>query len=241
MTGTKQKHNCGAFSISCTNCNLNQLCIPFTLDDNELRKLDDLIQRKKPYQKSQTLFDAGQPLKTLYAVRSGSFKSYLVDNDGTEQITAFHLPGDIIGFDALSTNKHITFAQALETSMVCEIPFTTVEDLSGHMPNLRQQITRLMSSEISNDQAMFMLLNKKSAEQRICSFIASLSNRFSERSLSSTTFRLPMTRAEIGNYLGLTVETVSRIFSKLQKLGVISIDGKFITVLDLPKVENLVN
>ena len=164
-----------------------------------------------------------------------------MDDDGTEQITAFHLPGDIIGFDALSTNSHITYSQAMETSMVCEIPYTTIEDLSGHMPNLRQQITRLMSNEIKSDQSMFMLLNKKTAEQRICSFISTLSNRFSERNLSSTTFRLPMTRAEIGNYLGLTVETVSRIFSKLQKLGIIAIDGKFISVLDLPKVENLVN
>lgn len=241
MTGTKQKHNCGSFSISCANCNLSQLCIPFTLEESELEKLDDLIERKKPYQKNQTLFDAGQPLKTLFAVRSGSFKSYLVDDDGTEQITAFHLPGDIIGFDALSTNSHITYSQAMETSMVCEIPYTTIEDLSGHMPNLRQQITRLMSNEIKSDQSMFMLLNKKTAEQRICSFISTLSNRFSERNLSSTTFRLPMTRAEIGNYLGLTVETVSRIFSKLQKLGIIAIDGKFISVLDLPKVENLVN
>jgi CRP/FNR family transcriptional regulator len=229
----------GGYSISCSNCSLNQLCIPFSLDVNELRTLDEVIERKKPFHKGDCLFEAGQSLKSLFAVRSGSFKSYLVDEQGVEQITAFHLPGDVIGFDALSGKSHKTYSQALETSMVCEIPFTTMDELSDRMPKLRGQITRLMSDEITSDQSMFMLLNKKSADERIASFLCSLSDRFGERNLSRSSFRLTMTRGEIGNYLGLTVETVSRIFSKFQKTGYIAVDGKLIEIMDVDKLRRL--
>ena len=148
------------------------------------------------------------------------------------EITAFHLPGDLIGFDALGDKTHKSFSTALETAMVCEIPYATVEELSDRMPKLRTQINRLMSNEISQDQAMFMLLNKKTAEQRIAQFLFGLSERFGERKLSKQSYRLSMTRGEIGNYLGLTVETVSRIFSKFQKNNLIKVDGKFVEILD---------
>ena len=230
---------CRGFSISCANCSLNQLCIPFSLDENELRTLDDVIERKKPFHKGDCLFEAGQPLKSLFAVRSGSIKSFLVDDQGVEQITGFHLPGDIVGFDALSAKSHPTYSQALETSMVCEIPFSTMDELSERMPKLRTQINRLMSNEITEDQNMMMLLNKKSADERLASFIVSLSDRFGERNLSRNSFRLTMTRSEIGNYLGLTVETVSRIFSKFQKAEYIKVDGKLIEILDVESLRNL--
>lgn len=239
MTQLRTKSQCGQFSISCSNCNLNQLCLPFSLNNEELNRLDDLIERKKPYQKNQYLFEAKQPLGALYAVRSGSFKSFLIDENGTEQITGFHLPGDIIGFDGISDKTYKTYAQALETSMVCEIPFNTIDNLSSTMPSLRQQVQRLMSNEISADQSMFMLLSKKTAEQRICTFLVSLSKRFDERNLSAANFRLTMTRAEIGNYLGLTVETVSRIISKLQKRELINLDGKFVEILSLDGLKQL--
>jgi len=230
MTQTDKK--CPGFSISCTNCSLNQLCIPFTLDETELRTLDNMIERKKPFHKGDILFDANQKLSSLFAVRSGSFKSFLVDERGNEQITGFHLPGDLVGFDALSNQIHPTYAQSLETSMVCEIPVTTIEELSGTMPKLRTQINRLMSTEIAQDQNMMMLLNRRTADERVAAFILSLAKRFGERNLSSNSFRLSMTRGEIGNYLGLTVETISRIFSKLQKANLIKVDGKFVEILD---------
>jgi CRP/FNR family transcriptional regulator len=239
MAANQSGKKCDGYSISCSNCSLNQLCVSFTLDENELRTLDDVIERKKPFHKGDCVFEAGQKLKALYAVRSGSFKSYLVDDQGVEQITAFHLPGDVIGFDAIANKSHRTISQALETSMVCEIPYTTLEDLAAKMPSLRNQITRLMSNEISEDQAMFMLLNKKSADERIASFILTLSQRFGERNLSRTSFRLTMTRGEIGNYLGLTVETVSRIFSKFQKANLISVDGKLIEIIDMDGLKSL--
>lgn len=227
------KKDCTGYSISCQNCNLSELCLPFSLQENELQQLDILIERKKPYQKNQMLIEQGERLQKLYAVRSGSFKTYIVDNEGVEQITGFHLPGDVIGFDGLATKHHKSYCQALETSMVCEIPFTTIDDLSETMPALRHQINRLMSNEIFSDQSMFMLLTKKTAEQRICSFLLSLSERFKQRQLSAFSFKLNMTRNDIGNYLGLTVETVSRVFSKLKNAGIVELDGKYITIIDL--------
>lgn len=226
------------FAIHCQSCSFSQLCLPFNLNENELGKLDDIIQRKKPFQKNQRLFQAGEELHALYAVRSGSFKSFTVSEDGEEQITAFHLPGEIIGFDGLIQNRHQSFAQALETSMVCEIPYTTLDELSGDFPKLRQQIMRLMSNEIQQDQEMFMLLNKRTAEERLAYFIASLSTRFYSRGFSAHEFRLTMTRGEIGNYLGLTVETISRLLTRFQKEELIAVDGKLIQILNSQGLEN---
>lgn len=156
----------GGCAIHCQDCSISQLCIPFTLNEHELDQLDNIIERKKPIQKGQTLFKAGDELKSLYAIRSGTIKSYTITEQGDEQITGFHLAGDLVGFDAIGTGHHPSFAQALETSMVCEIPFETLDDLSGKMPNLRQQMMRLMSGEIKGDQDMILLLSKKNAEER---------------------------------------------------------------------------
>ncbi|GGA70667.1 transcriptional regulator FNR [Neiella marina] len=208
------------------------MCIPFSLNSNELDQLDDIIERKKPIHKGDELFKAGDNLKSLYAIRSGSVKSYTITENGEEQITGFHLAGDLVGFDAISRDHHPSFAEALETSMVCEIPFETLDDLCGKMPKLRQQIMRLMSTEIGSDQNMLLLLSKKSAEERLASFIYELSRRFGERGFSSREFRLTMTRGDIGNYLGLTVETISRLLGRFQKSGMIAVQGKYITVLD---------
>ena len=139
---------------------------------------------------------------------------------------------DLVGFDAISKMAHQSFSQALETSMICEIPFDTLDELAGKLPKLRQQIMRLMSSEITYDQEMLLLLNKKSAEERLASFIYNLSERFGERGFSRKEFRFTMTRGEIGNYLGLTVETISRLLSRFQKADLIKVEGKFITILD---------
>ncbi len=231
-----QKPGC---QISCNNCSISQLCIPVSLNQDEMGKLDDIIERKKPLHKGDFLFEAEQPLRAIYAVRSGSFKSYTLAENGEEQITGFHLAGDIVGFDGISTMSHRSFAQAMETAMVCEIPFTTLDELAGKLPKLRQQILRMMSNEINYDQEMLLLLNKKTAEERLAAFLNNLSARFGERGFSRKEFRLTMTRGEIGNYLGLTVETISRLLSRFQKAQVIKVEGKFITVLDGAELENL--
>ncbi len=199
----------GGCAIHCQDCSISQLCIPFTLNEHELDQLDNIIERKKPIQKGQTLFKAGDELKSLYAIRSGTIKSYTITEQGDEQITGFHLAGDLVGFDAIGSGHHPSFAQALETSMVCEIPFETLDDLSGKMPNLRQQMMRLMSGEIKGDQDMILLLSKKNAEERLAAFIYNLSRRFA---------------------LGLTVETISRLLGRFQKSGMLAVKGKYITI-----------
>lgn len=229
----------GGCAIHCQDCSISQLCIPFTLNEHELDQLDNIIERKKPIQKGQTLFKAGDELKSLYAIRSGTIKSYTITEEGDEQITGFHLAGDLVGFDAIINHKHLSFAQALETSMVCEIPFETLDDLSGKMPNLRQQIMRLMSSEIRDDQEMILLLSKKNAEERLAAFIYNLSRRFAQRGFSAKEFRLTMTRGDIGNYLGLTVETISRLLGRFQKNNTLSVKGKYITINDMYKLTQI--
>ncbi|WP_063656279.1 FNR family transcription factor [Candidatus Arsenophonus triatominarum] len=229
----------GGCAIHCQDCSISQLCIPFTLNEHELDQLDNIIERKKPIQKGQTLFKAGDELKSLYAIRSGTIKSYTITEEGDEQITGFHLAGDLVGFDAIINNQHLSFTQALETSMVCEIPFETLDDLSGKMPNLRQQIMKLMSSEIKDDQEMILLLSKKNAEERLAAFIYNLSRRFAQRGFSAKEFRLTMTRDDIGNYLGLTVETISRLLGRFQKNNTLSVKGKYITINDMYKLTEI--
>ncbi|MCG7535890.1 FNR family transcription factor [Pseudoalteromonas sp. OOF1S-7] len=223
-------------TISCNNCSISQLCLPFSLNGSEMDKLDEIIERKKPLHKGDFLFESGSELNSIFAVRSGSFKSYTLSEQGDEQITGFHLAGDLVGFDAINKMQHQSFAQALETSMVCEIPFDTLDELAGKLPKLRQQIMRLMSSEINYDQEMLLLLNKKTAEERLATFIYNLSNRFGERGFSRKEFRFTMTRGEIGNYLGLTVETISRLLSRFQKAEIIKVEGKFITILNIEEL-----
>lgn len=223
----------GGCAIHCQDCSISQLCIPFTLNEHELDQLDNIIERKKPIQKSQVLFKAGDELTSLYAIRSGTIKTYTISETGEEQITSFQLPGDLVGFDAITDARHPSFAQALETAMVCEIPYDILDDLIGKIPKLRQQMMRLMSSEIQSDQEMILLLSKMNAEERLAAFIYNLSKRYSARGFSSREFRLTMTRGDIGNYLGLTVETISRLLGRFQKLGVLSVQGKYITINDL--------
>lgn len=226
-------------AIHCHDCSMASLCIPFTLSNNELDQLDEIIERKKPIQKGEQVFKSGDPLKSLFAIRSGTIKSYTITEQGDEQITGFHLAGDVIGFDGIHSQSHQSFAQALETSMVCEIPYTTLDELSGTMPSLRQQIMRLMSNEIMSDQEMILLLSKKNDEERLAAFISNLASRFGSRGFSPKEFRLTMTRGDIGNYLGLTVETISRLLGRFQKADLIEVKGKYITILNFEELNQL--
>jgi len=222
--------------IHCQNCSISELCLPFSLNDQELDTLDNIIDRKRPIHKGDNLFQDGETLQSLYAVRSGTFKTFTVNEQGEEQITGFHLAGDLLGFDAIANTEHPSFAQALETAMVCEIPYNTLDSLSNAMPKLKKQILRLMSNEIKTDQDMLTLLNRKNAEQRVATFLATLSQRYHARGLSSSEFRLTMTRSDIGNYIGLTVETISRLLNRFHKNGLIHVDGKLIRILDIEKL-----
>jgi len=226
----------GAQHINCQNCSISELCLPFTLNDQELTTLDDIIDRKRPIHKGDKIFTDGQEMHALFAIRSGTFKTFTVNEQGEEQITGFHLAGDLLGFDAIADTEHKSFAQALETSMVCEIPYDNLDSLSNTMPKLKKQVLRLMSNEIRTDQEMLTLLNRKNAEQRVATFLVSLSDRYHARGLSASEFRLTMTRSDIGNYIGLTVETISRLLNRFHKNGLIKVDGKLITILDIDEL-----
>ncbi|MDP7591974.1 MAG: fumarate/nitrate reduction transcriptional regulator Fnr [Litorilituus sp.] len=222
--------------IKCQNCSISELCLPFTLNEQELSTLDEIIDRKRPVHKGDKIFNDGQELHSLYAIRSGTFKTFTVNEQGEEQITGFHLAGDLLGFDAIADSEHKSFAQALETSMVCEVPYNNLDKLSNTMPKLKKQVLRLMSNEIRTDQEMLTLLNRKNAEQRVATFLVSLSDRYHARGLSATAFRLTMTRSDIGNYIGLTVETISRLLNRFHKNGLIKVDGKLITIIDIDEL-----
>lgn len=219
--------------INCQNCSISELCLPFSLNEQELDSLDNIIDRKKPIHKGEKLFQSGDNMHSLYAVRSGTFKTYKINEHGEQQITGFHLAGDLLGFDALATATHPSFASALETSMVCEIPYNTLDALSNQMPTLKKQILRMMSLEICSDKELLMILNHKNAEQRLATFISNLSDRFKKRGFSPSEFRLTMTRGDIGNYIGLTVETISRILNRFHKDDLIEVSGKLITIKNI--------
>lgn len=222
--------------IKCQNCSISELCLPFTLSNQELNTLDDIIERKRPIHKGDQIFTDGEEMHALFAIRSGTFKTFTVNEQGEEQITGFHLAGDLLGFDAIADTEHKSFAQALETSMICEIPYNSLDTLSNTMPKLKKQVLRLMSNEIRTDQEMLTLLNRKNAEQRVATFLVSLSDRYHARGLSATEFRLTMTRSDIGNYIGLTVETISRLLNRFHKNGLIKVDGKLISILDIDEL-----
>jgi CRP/FNR family transcriptional regulator len=229
------------YKINCKNCRLGTLCLPLALKSEDIDKLDDIVQRGKPLQKGQHLYQEGSDFSAVYAVRSGAFKAYRVTDDGREQVTGFYFPGEILGMDGISKNTHACSARALETSAVCEIPFTAMEELSTSMPSLQHHFFQLMSREITEDQQLITLLSKNTAEERIAALMLSISSRNARRKLSATRFRLPMSRIDIGNYLGLTVETVSRVFSRLQKLDILRVSNKEIDIQDIRGLQDIAN
>ena len=196
----------------------------------DLDLLDDIVKRGRPLKKGDYLFRQGDSFSSVFAVRSGSLKTYSVSDCGEEQITGFHLPSEFVGLSGVDTELYPTSAIALETTSICEIPFERLDELSATLPQLRRQLMRIMSREIRDDQQMMMLLSKKTADERIATFLVNLSARFSARGYSATQFRLAMSRNEIGNYLGLAVETVSRVFTRFQQAGLIEAEGKEIKI-----------
>lgn len=224
------------FTVSCHNCGLNELCLPYSLSDAEMDVVDAEMKRSRPLQKGESLFETGDEFTSLFAVRSGAVKTYSIDQDGEENVVGFYLPGELIGLDAIGTAKHANTAKALETSSFCEIPYTQMAALSQKIGNLQVHMYQLLSREIREDQELQLLLSKKTAEERIASFLFNLAERYRARKLSATIFRLPMVRTDIANYLGLAVETTSRIFTRLQQQEIIQVKGKEVQVLNQHKL-----
>ncbi len=216
----------------CATCNLRELCLPCGLTSSDAARVEELVYTRRRLKRGETLYHAGDSFTSLYALRSGFFKATLMLDDGREQVTAFHMGGEMLGMDGIGTGAHGTSAVALEDSEVCVIPYAKLQELTRDLPGLQTQFHKVMSREIVREHGVMLLLGSMRAEERLATFLLNLSQRFNSRGYSKSDFNLRMTREEIGSYLGLKLETVSRAFSKFQEEGLISVQQKHIRILD---------
>jgi len=224
---------------TCASCSLHELCLPMGLSRDETAQFDQIVDKRRNYRKGQHLFRAGDPFQALFAVRTGFFKTFDLGSDGREKIIGFSMAGEMLGLDAISSEYYQYQTVALEDSAVCEVDFDDLERLIGAIPSLQRHFHKLMSGDISAGKKHMLLLDNTPAEERLAGFLLNLSQRFAARGYSPTHFYLRMTREDIGNYLGLTVETVSRLFTRLQQGGLISVHNKDVEIRDLTKLKEL--
>lgn len=218
---------------------MHQLCLPMGLSDNDMARLDDVIGRRQRVAAGERLYRMDAPFTSLYAIRFGHFKTYQVDAAGGQQITGFQMAGELLGMDAIGTGRHQCDAVALDDAEVCEIPFDALEELFGQVPNLLRHFHRIMGQEITREQNVMLLLGNMRAEQRLAVFLSNLAERYAARGYSPTQFQLRMSREDIGNYLGLTIESISRLLARFKKMELVAIDRRALTVLDAPRLQAL--
>jgi CRP/FNR family transcriptional regulator len=229
--------NISSIKAACKDCSLQHLCLPLGLDNGDMASLDGIIKRRRPLRRGEYLYRMGDPLQVIYAIRSGTFKSSELLSDGRIQLTGFHLPGELLGVDAIGTETHPCNAEALDDAEVCEIPYTKLEELARVIPGLQHQFLRIMSNEIAREQGMLMMIGKMTAEERLATCLLNFSRRQEALGYSPTRLRLPMSRQDIGDYLGLALETVSRLFSRFQEDGHITVHGKQVELHDIAALE----
>ena len=228
-----------SLKAACSQCNLRELCLPYGLSEQEIDLLDSAVGARRRVKRQQHLYRAGEVFESIYAIRSGFFKTDVLLEDGRNQVTGFQMAGEILGMDGISDEAHTCNAVALEDSEVCIIPFNQLEHLSRDIKTLQHHFHKVMSREIVRDHGVMMLLGTMRAEERLAAFLLNLSQRFSARGYSPAEFHLRMTREEIGSYLGLKLETVSRAFSRFQDEGLISVRQKHIRIMDIPRLKLL--
>ncbi len=217
---------------ACSHCSLQHLCLPYGLNSADTARLEILVDVGRPFVRGSTIFAQGDPLTAIYAVVRGSAKTAMVDADGLEQIMGFYYPGDLIGLDGMATKTHQCSASALEHTALCRIPFDQLDDLLGELSGLRRQVMRLMSQTISNDEQLLLTLGRKNSEARIATLVLSLSRRCEQRGMSASPIHLSMARADLANFLGMRVETVSRILRRLQEQRIIRVERTAVHILD---------
>jgi CRP/FNR family transcriptional regulator len=217
----------------CSTCSLGELCLPMGLERHDVERLEGIVATRGPLHEGDHLFRVDDPFKALYAVRSGYVKTYIIDDSGREQVLGFHLPGELVGLDAIYPNRHQCNAIVLDTASVCEMPYGEVARLAMEVPGLQQQMFRLMSKDIGG---AFSQAGDHSAEEKLASFLLSLSSRLKARGYSSTHLLLAMPRRDIGNFLGLATETVSRVFTRFEKDGLIAVERREIRILDADRL-----
>jgi CRP/FNR family transcriptional regulator len=227
------------FAVTCASCNMRELCLPAGLCPEDMERIEGIVYARRRVKRGETLFNAGDAFASIYAIRSGFFKTSVLDDEGREQVTGFCMGGELLGLDGLGAGHYNGTAIALEDSEACVLPFALVEELSHDIRPLQRQLHAVLSREIVRDHGVMMLLGSMRAEERLATFLLNLSRRFVRRGYSPSDFHLRMTREEIGSYLGLKLETVSRLFSAFQKDGLMDVQQKHVHIRDIAGLERL--
>lgn len=227
--------------VTCSNCNLRELCMPIGLNDQQMQRLDDIVATRRKVKRGATLFHNGEPFTSLFAIRTGFFKTCVATEDGRDQVTGFQMAGEIIGLDGIVNDHHTCDAVALEDAEVCVMPFDGLEEISREVTALQTHVHKVMSREIVREHSVMLLLGSMRAEERLAAFILNLVQRLHARGFSSSELVLRMTREEIGSYLGLKLETVSRTFSKFVEEGMVEVKQRHVRILDTAALQRLVN
>ncbi|MCT9811666.1 fumarate/nitrate reduction transcriptional regulator Fnr [Acidovorax sp. Be4] len=233
--------NLQTIKASCSNCNLRELCLPIGLSDEQMQRIDDIVAVRRKIKRGGMLFHNGEAFSSLYAIRTGFFKTSVATEDGRDQVTGFQMAGEIIGLDGIVNDHHTCDAVALEDAEVCVMPFDRLEDLSREITVLQNHVHKVMSREIVREHGVMLLLGSMRAEERLAAFVLNLVQRLHTRGFSQSELVLRMTREEIGSYLGLKLETVSRTFSKFVDDGIVEVKQRHIRILDTDALKRIVN
>lgn len=229
---TQQGAVVGHLRGRCDNCPSQAHCLSHGMNEEELTFFSRMIKHRRPLQRGEQVFMMGDTFNGVVMVHSGSVKSYVTTIDGEQQIIGFHMPGDMLGIDGFGTAEHRYSAEALETTSVCELSFRSYEYLAGRIPMLQRQLLNIISRQMVAEQQMLLMLGKMSAEQRVAKFLLDMSTRMMARGMSGRVVNLTMSRNDMANYLGLALETVSRLLTRLQSMGVLAVHGREIQILD---------
>ena len=229
------------FKIACSNCNLRELCMPVDLQPGEMERLDELVATRRKVKRKDLLFHNGEHFTSLFAIRTGVFKTRVTTEDGRDQVTGFQMAGEIIGLDGIVNGQHSCDAVALEDSEVCVMPFDRLEELSREVTALQRHVHQVMSREIVREHGVMLLLGSMRAEERLAAFLLNLVKRLHARGFSATELILRMTREEIGSYLGLKLETVSRTLSKFVEEGVVEVNQRHVRITDPDALKRMAN
>ncbi len=227
--------------VACSNCNLRELCMPLGFTENEMKKIDDVVKTRRRVKQGDLLFGDGDTFTSLYAIRTGVFKTSVSTEDGREQVIGFQMAGEIVGLDGIVNDSHSCNAVALEDSEVCVMPFSNIEDLSREFPELQRHVHKIMSREIVRENKVMMLLGNMRAEERLAAFLLNLVQRLHARGFSQSEIVLRMTREEIGSYLGMKLETVSRTFSKFSDEGIIQVKQRYVRIIQPEALKQIFN
>lgn len=227
--------------IACSNCNLRELCMPIGLSQDELDRIDDAVASRRKIKRNTTLFRTGEKFTSLYAIRTGFFKTCVASEEGRDQVTGFQMAGEVIGLDGIVNDLHTCNAVALEDAEVCVMPWDRIEELSREVPALQRHVHKIMSREIVREHGVMLLLGSMRAEERLATFLLNLVQRLHARGFSQSELVLRMTREEMGSFLGLKLETVSRTFSKFVEEGIVEVRQRHVHILNTDGLREIVN